>query len=82
MSTFEHIFPAFNRNLGRFQALKLQNLLNTAAIMAPTVTGILETVHHDYSLWIIGSILFVFAAYWVSLDLAATSEANIFSGRH
>lgn len=33
--------------------------------MAPTVSGLLQAVNHDYTIWIAGAIVVVFGLYWV-----------------
>ena len=48
--------------------------------MAPTVVGLFEIAGPN-TIWIVCTLLLVFAAYWVSSDTTAISWANLFSGR-
>ncbi len=34
--------------------------------MVPTVSGLLQAINHDYTIWIVGATLLVFGLYWVS----------------
>ena len=34
--------------------------------MVRTVSGLLQAVNHDYTIWIVGATLLVFGLYWVS----------------
>ncbi len=38
----------------------------TATDMVPTVSGLLQAINHDYTIWIVGATLLVFGLYWVS----------------
>lgn len=35
--------------------------------MALTVSGLLQAINHDYTMWIVGAIVIVFGLYWVSI---------------